>query len=458
MRIFVMCLFLCLPLLADQPNFVVIFTDDMGYGDLQCYGAPKTKTPHLDTLAAEGMRLTDFHVASPVCSPSRGALLTGRYPYRIGIASGVFFPHSQKGMPSSEITIAEVLKKKNYQTAIFGKWHLGHKEEFFPLNQGFDYYYGIPYSNDMWLAPELKLAKEMKLTGKYSREDVIEIQQKKKRTKNHVPLMRNDEVIEFPCDQTTITQRLTEEVTKYIQEKKDKPFFIYMAHPMPHIPIFASPQFKGKSANGLYGDVIEEIDWSVGQIMKTLKENGLEENTFVIFTSDNGPWLVMGKNGGSSGELRNGKGSTYEGGMRVPCIVKYPKMIKPGQTSSTFTTTMDILPTIAELAGVDIAHTVDGHSMSGVMRNPKSSTAYEYFLHTSTGGQISGIRMGDWKLLFSNPHVGYSKKVSKKAFEGKELYNLAEDLNESKNLAEKYPEKAQEMQNLAIKKFNGLKK
>ena len=458
MKVFAVLMCLFLPLVgAEKPNFIVIFADDMGYGDLECYGAPKTKTPYLNQLAEEGMLMTDFHSASPVCSPSRGALLTGRYPQRIGIAKGVFFPHSQNGMPASEITIAELLKKKDYSTALIGKWHLGHQTEFMPLNQGFDYYYGIPYSNDMWLAPELPLAKDIKLTGNYTLEQVQDIQKNKKKTKNAVPLVRNHEVIEFPCDQVTITKRMTEEAVKYIGDNKDKPFFIYMAHPMPHIPIFASPAFKGKSEAGIYGDTIEEMDWSVGQIMKAVKENGVEKKTFIIFTSDNGPWLVMKKHGGSAGHLRNGKGSTYEGGMRVPCIVKYPELIKGGQKSATLTSTMDIFPTIAELAGLSFEHKVDGYSMTSVMKNPNQSTSYEYFLHTSTGGKITGIRYGDWKLLFDNPHVGYSSRVSKRKFEGLELYDLKSDVGEQKNLAKENPEKVNELKALAIKKFTELK-
>ncbi|NQZ58063.1 MAG: sulfatase [Lentisphaeraceae bacterium] len=461
MKVLLLLLCFCSALIAEKKtNFIVIFADDMGYADLECFGAPKTKTPNLNKMAAEGMKMTDFHVASPVCSPSRGALMTGRYPHRIGIAKGVFFPHSKNGMPSSEITIAEMLKEKNYNTALFGKWHLGHQTEFLPRNQGFDYYYGIPYSNDMHLAPELPFAKDVVLTNGFTQEDVRAIQQKGrkiKKAKHAVPLMRNDEVIEFPCDQNTITKRLTEEVVKYIGEKKNEPFFIYMAHPMPHIPLYASPAFKGKSANGFYGDVIEEMDWSVGQVLKAVKDNGIEENTFVIFTSDNGPWLVMKSHGGSAGDLRNGKGSTYEGGMRVPCIVKYPAAIKAGQTSSTFATTMDILPTIAELAGISVNHKIDGHSMSKIMNNTQHSTSYDYFLHTSTQGRISGIRQGNWKLLFDNPHTGYSKRMSNKAFKGNELYQLTSDVAEEKNLASTNPEKVQQMKALALKQFQALK-
>lgn len=459
----VLLLLLCLSstLFAQKKtNFIVIFADDMGYGDLECFGAPKTKTPNLNKMAAEGMKMTDFHVASPVCSPSRGALLTGRYPHRIGIAKGVFFPHSKDGMPSSEITIAEMLKEKDYNTALFGKWHLGHQKEFMPLNQGFDYYYGIPYSNDMTLAPELPFAKDAVLTNGFTQEDVRSIQQKgkkAKKAKKAVPLMRNHEVIEFPCDQNTITKRLTEEVVKYIGEKKNEPFFIYMAHPMPHIPLFASKAFKGKSANGFYGDVIEEMDWSAGQVLNALKDNGIEENTFVIFTSDNGPWLVMKSHSGSSGDLRNGKGSTYEGGMRVPCIVKYPAGIKGGQVSNTFASTMDILPTIAELAGISVNQKIDGYSMNNIFKNSQAKSAYPYFLYTASQGQISGIRQGDWKLLFENPHIRYSQKVSQQAFEGPELYNLKSDTAEKKNLASANPEKVEQMKALALKEFAALR-
>ncbi|NQZ59696.1 MAG: sulfatase, partial [Lentisphaeraceae bacterium] len=366
MRIFLLVLCCCFSsvLLAEKKtNFIVIFADDMGYGDLQCFGAPKTKTPHLDQMAAEGMKMTNFHVASPICSPSRGALMAGRYPHRMGIANGVFRPGSKKGLPIAEITIAEILKEKNYNSAIIGKWHLGHRPNYLPTNQGFDYFYGIPYSNDMYMAADLPFSKNIVLNDGVSLQDGKDLQADINKNRNKyghaVPVMRNNKVVEFPCDQATFTKRLTTEAVQYIGKNKKKPFFLYMAHPMPHTPIYASPAFKGKSANGLYGDVIEEVDWSVGQILKALKDNGIEENTYVIFTSDNGPWLIKGKHGGSSGKFRNGKGSYYEGGMRVPCIVKYPAGFKGGQTSSTFASTMDLLPTVAELAGISLKHKVD---------------------------------------------------------------------------------------------------
>ena len=295
---------------SDKPNIIVIFADDMGYGDVGVFGHPTILTPNLDKLAFEGQKWTNFYVAAPVCTPSRAGIMTGRLPVRSGMCSDkhrVLFNNSKGGLPESEITIASALKNAGYATACIGKWHLGHLQPFDPNSHGFDYYYGIPYSNDMDHAfPD-------------SMNYVMACLNPKPKYFN-VPLKRNHETIEQPADQTTITRRYTQETIKFIEEHKNEPFFIYMAQSMPHVPLFPSVDFKGKSLRGTYGDVIEEIDWSVGEVVKALEANGLEKNTLIVFTSDNGPWIVFGERAGSSGLLKGGKGGTYEGGMREPAI------------------------------------------------------------------------------------------------------------------------------------------
>ena len=290
--------------IVKQPNFIIIFTDDQGYGDLGCYGNPTINTPNLDKMASEGCKLTQFYGGSSVCTPSRAALMTGCYPKRVGPHKGVLFQHSSTGLNPSEETIPEILKQKNYATGMIGKWHLGHHKKFLPVNQGFDYYYGYPYSNDMSAKEQMKM-------------------QNKKR-KGRLPLMRNTEVLEWDPEQSKTTKSFTKEAINFIKKSKDNPFFLYFAHPQPHIPLYRSKGFEYVSTRGTYGDVIQEIDWSVGEILKTLKEEGIDDNTMVIFTSDNGPWKKFKTHGGSSGPLREGKGTTYEGGQREPFIVRWP--------------------------------------------------------------------------------------------------------------------------------------
>ena len=323
------------------PNIVIIFTDDQGYGDVGVYGAEGFATPNLDRMAAEGIRFTDFYVAQPVCSASRAALLTGCYPNRIGI-SGALGPGAKDGLNAEEVTIAEICKQRGYATAIYGKWHLGHRPEFLPTRHGFDEFYGIPYSNDMWpLHPDYV--------------NLPEGIAKRKRGYPDLVLFENERIVDpevTPEDQMKFTGEFTRRAVDFIDRNKDRPFFLYVPHPMPHVPLFRSEGFAGVSEQGMYGDVISEIDWSVGQILSAIKRNGLDENTLVIFASDNGPWLSFGNHGGSTGPLREGKGTTFEGGVRVPCIMRWPGRI-PGQSTCTVPAmTIDILPTIAGLLDV----------------------------------------------------------------------------------------------------------
>ena len=303
----------------SKPNVVVIYADDLGYGDLACFGHPTIKTPHLDQMAEEGMKFTQFYSAAPVCTPSRAALLTGRYPIRSGMCSDkrrVLFPDSGGGIPASEVTLAEAMKSAGYRTACVGKWHLGHLPQFLPTSNGFDSYFGIPYSNDMDRVADRKMGRKIFLDPKVKYWNV--------------PLMRDTEIVEQPADQTTITKRYTEEAIKFIKQDQKQPFFLYLAHNMPHVPLFRSTDFADKSLRGLYGDVIEEIDWSVGQVLQTLRDEGLDQNTIVWFSSDNGPWLIFDAQGGSAGLLRDGKGSTWEGGMREPTLAWWPGHIPAG--------------------------------------------------------------------------------------------------------------------------------
>ena len=396
------------------PNIIVIFADDLGYGDLGVYGHPTIQTPHLDQMAREGMKFTQFYAGASVCTPSRAALLTGRLPIRSGMCSTkrrVLFPDSGGGLPESELTIAEALKEKGYATACIGKWHLGHLPQFLPTRHGFDYYYGIPYSNDM---------------------------QSEQRGDPLLPLMRNEEVIEAPADQTTLTRRYTEEAIAFIEANKDQPFFMYYPQTFPHVPLFVSDAFKGKSARGLYGDVVEEIDWSVGQILQALKDKGLDNNTFVVFTSDNGPWLVKNEEGGSSGLLREGKGSTFEGGMREPAIFRWPGVIPAGTTQTALTATMDLLPTAVAIAGGTLPQdrSYDGQNILPILKG-ESNQGHETLLYY-WGQDLYAIRKGAWKAHFSThiPYRGQPHMVHEPPL----LYHLEHDPSEQYDLAAAHPE------------------
>ena len=419
----------------QKPNIIVIFADDMGYGDVGVFGHPTIKTPHLDRLAYEGQKWTNFYVAAPVCTPSRAGLLTGRLPIRSGMCSDksrVLFPESTGGLPESEITIASALKKADYSTAIIGKWHLGHLRPFDPNSHGFDYYFGIPYSNDM----------DQTLPEGVS---YIEACSNPKDGYFKVPLKRNRETIEQPANQHTITQRYTEEAVKYITEHKDGPFFLYMAHSMPHVPLYPSEEFKGKSLRGTYGDVIEEIDWSVGKVIDALKENGLDDNTLVVFTSDNGPWLIFNEHGGSAGLLRGGKGGTYEGGMREPTVFWGPGMVDPGVITG-LGTTMDLLPTFCKMAGVELPNdrVYDGYDISSVFSEKGESPRNEVIYYR--GQQVYAVRKGAYKAHFiTQPAYGGGGPTER---EIPELYNLNVDPSEKYNIAEQHPDVIQELREL----------
>lgn len=372
----------------QRPNFVIIFADDLGYGDLACFGHPTIKTPHLDRMAREGQKWTSFYSAANVCTPSRAGLLTGRLPVRSGMASSkrrVLFPDSAEGLPVSEITIARALKEKNYQTAAIGKWHLGHLPQYLPTSHGFDSYFGIPYSNDMDRVRTAPRGRQAFLTPKSEYWNV--------------PLMENEKVVERPADQTTITKRYTERAVKIINESNGKPFFIYLAHSLPHVPLFTSKEFEGISRRGLYGDVIEEIDWSVGQVLNTIRQNNLSKNTIVVFTSDNGPWLTYNQQGGSSGLLRDGKGSTWEGGMREPTVFWGPNFVKPAIVQD-MGSTLDLFPTILSLAGLEVPgdRIYDGFDLSQTLKLKKKSPRNKMFYYHGT--ELRAARVGSFKIHY----------------------------------------------------------
>lgn len=436
-----------------KPNIIVIFNDDQGYQDLGCFGSPDIKTPHIDRMAEEGMKFTSFMVASPVCSASRAALLTGCYPRRVGV-SGVFFPNSgAKGLAPKHVTMAEVLKTVGYKTKAVGKWHLGDHLQFLPTNQGFDSYYGIPYSNDMFPAKNMKYATDCLFREGVTPEALVAAFPREKKgmsrwekqphkMKDQVPLMRDEACIEFPVDQTTITKRYADEGIAFITESvtADKPFFLYLANSMPHTPLFASPQFKGKSERGLYGDVIEEIDYNVGRILRHLKELGVDRNTLVVVTSDNGPWLIKGEHGGSALPLFEGKMTTFEGGQRVPCVMQWPGKIPAGSVCDELTLSMDLLPTFAQLCGAALptVQSLDGKDISALMMaQAGATTPHEYFFYDR-----SAVRSGDWKY---HSKERFKVKATTRTHQGPTLYNLKEDIGEANNVIEQHPEIAERL-------------
>ncbi len=378
--------------LENKPtNIVLIFMDDMGYGDLSCYGATTYRTPNIDQLASEGIRFTNFMAAQAVCSASRVALMTGCYPNRVGFW-GAYGPNAKVGIAESEMTMAELLKQKGYKTAIYGKWHLGDRKQFLPLQNGFDEYTGIPYSNDMWPVwydgtPTTRMPK-----GQYPDLPLVEGNSPK-------------EFIKTLDDQARLTTIYTEKAVDFINRNAKSPFFLYLPHSMPHVPIAVSDKYKGKSGEGLYADLMMEIDWSIGEVMKALKANGLDENTLVIFTSDNGPWINYGNHAGSTGGLREGKGTSYEGGQRVPAIARWKGTVPAGLINNQLLSTIDVFPTVAAIAGSTLpAHKIDGINMLSTLKGDMNAKPRTYFAYYYRKNSLEAVRREHWKLVL--PHRG----------------------------------------------------
>jgi len=390
------------------PNFVVILVDDLGYQDVGCFGSPLISTPNEDRMAREGIKFTSFY-AQTVCTPSRAALLTGCYPTRVSLPR-VLNPKDKIGISSKEKTIADVLKTRGYTSACIGKWHLGWEKPFLPTHHGFDYFYGLPYSNDMGHG-----------------------------TNPPVPLMQGDRIIEQPVNQDTLTQRYTSEAIKFIEENKDRPFFLYLAHTMVHIPLHVSEAFRGKSKRGLYGDAAEEVDWSTGQVMDTLKKLGLDDNTLVVFTSDNGPWLQQRENGGCALPLRDGKGTTYDGGVRVPCIIRWPGRIPAGLVSNEVVTEMDLLPTFAKLAGAEVPsdRIIDGKDIRPILSGTHGAVSPHEVLFFYRDNRLQALRCGKWKMDLANE----KKPV--------ELYDMDADIGEKNDVAALYPSVVKKLSEMA---------
>ena len=438
----VLCSIASLTTAAQQdrlPNIVIIFIDDMGYADIGPFGATGYATPNLDRMAREGMKFTDFEVSSAVCSASRAALLTGCYHRRVGI-SGALGPRSTNGINANEVTLAEICKQKGYATACFGKWHLGHHTKFLPLQHGFDEYFGLPYSNDMWpLHPAYV--------------NLPADSQKRKRNYPQLPLIEGNRVVNAKvtaADQAMLTTWYTQRAVSFIERNKNRPFFLYVPHSMVHVPLFVSDKFQGKSGQGLFADVVMEVDWSVGEILGAVKENGLDENTLVIFTSDNGPWLSYGDHAGSAAPLREGKGTMFEGGCREPTIMRWPGKIPAGSVCDELASTIDILPTVAALIDAELPpHKIDGKDIRPLMwGQPDARTPHRAFYCYYGGGQLQAVRNRRWKLHF--PHTyrtmagrpggtgGMPTSYSQEKI-GLALFDLKKDVAETTDVVEKHP-------------------
>ena len=417
------------------PNVIIILLDDMGYGDLSVTGATGYKTPNLDRMCVEGMRFTNYYAPQAVSSASRAGLLTGCYPNRIGFF-GALGPGATIGIADSEETIAELLRKKGYACSAIGKWHLGHLPKFLPLRHGFDEYLGIPYSNDMWpFHPQNPKAYPP------------------------LPMIEGDRTVNpemTAADQAQMTTQFTERAVRFIERNKNKPFFLYLAHPMPHVPLFVSDRFKGKSEQGLYGDVMMEIDWSVGEIIKTLEKNGIDKNTLIIFTSDNGPWINYGNHAGSTGGLREAKGTSYEGGQRVPCIMRWPARIPAGSICNRLASSIDLLPAIARLCGAPLPSLkIDGVDITPLMLGDETANPREYFLYYYQRNSLEAVRNDRFKLVL--PHLGrtyagflpgndgQAGQVNERHQENLALYDLRRDPGEQYNVMSQYPEAVAEL-------------
>ena len=423
--------------LAAKPNFIIIFTDDQGYGDLSCFGSKTIRTPNIDRIAEEGRKFTSFMVASPVCTPSRSALLTGCYPKRVGMHQHVLFPSSKKGLNPKEHTIADHLKLQGYATACFGKWHLGHHKEVLPTSNGFDTYYGIPYSNDM-NHPDNK----GKPRGGWEGMDMLWKDPKSTLTKWKTPLIEDEKIVELPADQRTVTRRYTQKSIDFINANKEKPFFVYLPHSMPHIPLYVPEDVRDPDPKKAYINTIEHIDSEVGRLLKALDDLKLADKTYVIYTTDNGPWLPFRHHGGSAGPLRDGKGTTFEGGQRVPFVIRGPS-IPVGTVCNELTSTIDILPTIAALIGTILPKIkIDGLDVSGIWKGTVNQSPRNEFLYYTSRGAIEGIRSQNWKLLVKKPRARRRGNASQSDGQPAQvlLFDLAADVGEQNNLAQTKPE------------------
>lgn len=426
-----------------KPNVVIIFIDDEGYGDVGAYGATGFQTPNIDMLASKGMRFTNYYSAQPVCSASRAGILTGCYPNRIGF-SGALFPTDTTGLHQNELTIAEMLKKQGYATACFGKWHLGWQKQFLPLQHGFDEYVGLPYSNDMWPRDNV--------TGEQLRAD-------SNRSKlPELPLIVGNEALKTISslkDQDMLTTLYTEKAVEFINRSAKKPFFLYLPHTMGHVPLGVSDKFRGKSEQGLYGDVMMEIDWSVGEIGKALNQNKVLDNTIVIFTSDNGPWLNYGNHAGSAGGLREGKGTNWEGGQRVPFIIKWPGQIPEGTVCNKLACAIDLMPTIARITKGELSsNKIDGVNISSLLRGDFKSEPRETLLYYYGKNNLNAVRKGNWKLVLPHNYFSYNTEPGKDGYGGArintkveepELYNMMRDPGEQYNVIDYHPNEVKEL-------------
>lgn len=450
--VFIFCMILMFSVGFSQnkeqtPNIVLVLMDDLGYGDLSCYGALDIRTPNIDQIALDGIRFTNYLTPQAVCSASRAALLTGCYANRVGMA-GALGPRSETGLAHSEVTIAEMMKQKNYATAIIGKWHLGDNKAFLPLSQGFDEYLGIPYSNDMW--PMDYDGSPAKSENYKSKHPIL-------------PLIKdNDKIAEIKTleDQSTLTGIYTDAAISFIKRNKNKPFFLYLAHSMPHVPINASKKFRGTSKQGLFGDVIQEIDDGIGRIMETLKSNGLDKNTIVIFTSDNGPWLNYGNHAGNPGGFREGKGTTYEGGHRVPFIVRWKGNIQSGQICNQLVSAIDIMPSIASICKLELPENkIDGVSLLSIFKGDMNATPRKNFLYYYRNNSLEAVRRDNWKLVFEHPSRSYLNQApGKDGYPGNApenimmpyaLYDLRRDPSEAYDVKNQNPLIVSELNKLA---------